>query len=280
MLKRFITLFIFSTIYIFAKLNVAVSIAPEAFIVENIAKDLVDITTVVPPGSSPHTYEPKPSQMRELSRAKIYFAIGVEFERAWLNRFQDLNKELRIIHIDKNITKYPISQGEEKGELDPHIWLDPINLKVLASNIYKALSSIDKTNSQKYQKNLKSFLAKLDKLHQDISQKLSTLRNRKFLVFHPSWGYYAKRYNLEQIAIEIAGKEPKPKDLIKVIKTAKKYHIKVIIAQPEFSTKSATIIANEIGGVVVKISPMQKDVIQTLLKITNTLLQANGAKVE
>ena len=280
MLKRFITLFIFSTIYIFAKLNVAVSIAPEAFIVENIAKDLVDITTVVPPGSSPHTYEPKPSQMRELSRAKIYFAIGVEFERAWLNRFQDLNKELRIIHIDKNITKYPISQGEEQGELDPHIWLDPINLKVLASNIYKALSSIDKTNSQKYQKNLKSFLAKLDKLHQDISQKLSTLRNRKFLVFHPSWGYYAKRYNLEQIAIEIAGKEPKPKDLIKVIKTAKKYHIKVIIAQPEFSTKSATIIANEIGGVVVKISPMQKDVIQTLLKITNTLLQANGAKVE
>lgn len=280
MFKKITLFIIFFNIALFAKLNVAVSIAPEEFVVEKIGKDLVDITTIVKPGNSPHTYEPKPSQMRDLSKAKLYFAIGVEFENAWLDKFKDLNKNLKIIRADKNITKYPISNEKTQKHLDPHIWLDPINLKQIAKNIYEALSAEDMANSKKYEINYQSFLKELDTLNTQVKTKLAPLKNRKFLVFHPSWGYYAKRYNLEQIPIEVGGKEPKPKDLIKIIKTAKKNNIKVIIAQPEFSTKSANIIANEIGGVVVKISPVTKDVVSNIKKITDTIANANGANSE
>ncbi len=278
MFKKIIFSIILINMCLFGKINVAVSIAPESFLVEKIAKNLVTITTIVEPGNSPHTYEPKPSQMKELAKAKLYFAIGVEFEKAWLKRFEDLNKDLKIIYIDKNITKYPIESGKEKGEPDPHIWLDPINLKLLAKNIFYALAKEDPSNTKKYKKNLEEFLNELDKLNETIKEKLSHLRSRKFLVFHPSWGYFAKRYNLEQIAIEVAGKEPKPRELIKIIKLAKANNIKVIIAQPEFSDKSAKIIANEISGVVIKISPISKNIIKNILKITQTIAMANGVK--
>ena len=275
MLKKAFPLFLLFSLVVWGKINLAVSIAPEAFIVEKIASNLADITTIVKAGSSPHTYEPKPSEMRALSKAKLYFAIGVEFEKSWLKRFKDLNPNLQIVHVDKNITKYPISNDEKKGHLDPHIWLDPINLKIIAKNISEALIAVDKDNKAIYEKNLKKFLNEMDSLDNYIKTTLSPITIRKFLVFHPSWGYYARRYNLEQIAIEIAGKKPKPKELIAIIKTAKKNNIKVIIAQPEFSTKSATIIANEIGGKVIKVSPMQKNIVANLKKITDTIAQAN-----
>jgi len=275
MFKKAFPLFLLFSLVVWGKINLAVSIAPEAFIVEKIASNLADITTIVKAGSSPHTYEPKPSEMRALSKAKLYFAIGVEFEKSWLKRFKDLNPNLQIVHVDKNITKYPISNDEKKGHLDPHIWLDPINLKIIAKNISDALIAVDKNNKAIYEKNLKKFLNEMDSLDNYIKTTLSPITIRKFLVFHPSWGYYARRYNLEQIAIEIAGKKPKPKELISIIKTAQKNNIKVIIAQPEFSTKSATIIANEIGGKVIKVSPMQKDIVANLKKITDTIAQAN-----
>jgi zinc transport system substrate-binding protein len=275
MLKKAFPLFLLFSLVVWGKINLAVSIAPEAFIVEKIASNLADITTIVKAGSSPHTYEPKPSEMKALSKAKLYFAIGVEFEKSWLKRFKDLNPNLQIVHVDKNITKYPISNDEKKGHLDPHIWLDPINLKIIAKNISDALIAVDKDNKAIYEKNLKKFLNEMDSLDNYIKTTLSPITIRKFLVFHPSWGYYARRYNLEQIAIEIAGKKPKPKELISIIKTAQKNNIKVIIAQPEFSTKSATIIANEIGGKVIKVSPMQKNIVANLKKITDTIAQAN-----
>ena len=275
MLKKAFPLFLLFSLVVWGKINLAVSIAPEAFIVEKIASNLADITTIVKAGSSPHTYEPKPSEMKALSKAKLYFAIGVEFEKSWLKRFKDLNPNLQIVHVDKNITKYPISNDEKKGHLDPHIWLDPINLKIIAKNISDALIAVDKDNKAIYEKNLKKFLNEMDSLDNYIKTTLSPITIRKFLVFHPSWAYYARRYNLEQIAIEIAGKKPKPKELISIIKTAQKNNIKVIIAQPEFSTKSATIIANEIGGKVIKVSPMQKNIVANLKKITDTIAQAN-----
>ncbi len=274
-MKKIVILFILFSIFIYSKILVAVSIPPQEFILDKIASNLVDKITIVKPGNSPHLYEPKPSQMEKLSKAKLYFAIGVEFEKVWLNKFKSLNPNLKIIHSDSNITKYPIVNGQKKGKLDPHIWLDPINLKIIATNMTKALIKEDQVNSKIYESNLNKFLKELDILDKDIRNKLSKLKNRTFLVFHPSWGYYSKRYNLKQIAIEIGGKNPKSKELIKIIKIAKKNNIKVIIAQPEFSTKSANIIANEIDGIVIKVSPISKNVVKNIEKITNVIYKFN-----
>ena len=276
-MKKIIILLALFAITLNAKLNIALSIAPQAFLLENIAKDKVNILTVVKPGNSPHTYEPKPSQMIELSKADIYFAIGVEFEDVWLNKFKEQNPKMQIIHCDKNITKMPMVAKNKKGKLDPHIWLSVKNLKTISKNLAQTLIKKDKPNSNFYNKNLEELLKKLDSLDSYIKEKLANLTNRKFLIFHPSWGYFAKEYNLEQIAVEVEGKSPKPRELIKIINLAKSNNIKVIFAQPEFSLKSSQIIANEIGGQVVKISPLAKDVIKNITKFTNALA---GEKIE
>lgn len=269
-MKKYIILLIL-TISAFAKVNVAVSIPPQEYILEQIAPNLVDTEVVVKPGNSPHTYEPKPSQMIALSKAKIYFAIGVEFENSWLPKFKAQNNNLLIVHTDKNIKKYPITSGQEAGELDPHIWLSPKNLKVIAKNMANALIKVDTNHTKEYKDNLNQFITKLDKLDKKIKDKLSKLKNRNFLIFHPSWGYFARDYNLKQIAVEIKGKEPSARELISVIKLAKKTAVKVIFTQPEFSQKSAKLIANELGIKVVKVSPLKKDVIQNITNFTNIL---------
>jgi len=276
-MNKILILFILLTSLVNSKLNIALSIAPQAFLLENIAKDKVNILTVVKAGSSPHTYEPKPSQMIQLSKSDIYFAIGVEFENIWLNKFKEQNPKMQIIHCDKNITKIPMIAKNKQGKLDPHIWLSVKNLKTISKNLTETLVKLDKENSDFYNKNLKELLKKLDNLDIYIKEKLVNLINRKFLIFHPSWGYFAKEYNLEQIAVEIEGKSPKPKELIEVIKLAKNNNIKVIFTQPEFSQKSSQIIANEIDGIVVKVSPLTKDIIKNITKFTNALA---GEKVE
>ncbi len=257
----------------FAKINVAVSIVPQEYILEQIAPNLVNTTVIVKPGSSPHTYEPKPSQMAAVSKAKLYFAIGVEFENAWLPKFKAQNSTLEIVQTDKNITKMPITQGEEAGEPDPHIWLSTDNLKIIALNTANALIKADAKNKNIYLQNLQKFLSKLESEKKEIASKLSKLKNRKFLIFHPSWGYFAKEFNLEQIAIEAGGKEPSPKELIKIIKKAKKIKPKAIFAQPEFSDKSAKIIAKELGIKVVKISPLKKDILKNIKHFADELSQ-------
>jgi len=255
-----------------AKVNVAVSIQPQEYILEQIANNLVNTTVIVAPGSSVHTYEPKPSQMVKLSRSKLYFAIGVEFEDVWLPKFKAQNRNLKIIKTDKNIIKHPITVGEEAGEMDPHIWLSPSNIKIIAKNMTNALINTDKENSKIYTKNLNIFLEKIDNLKKELKKKLSTLNLKKFLTLHPSWGYFAKEFDLEQIAIEVRGKEPSPKELIEIIKLTKKEQVKAIFAQPEFSQKSANLIANELQIKVVKISPLSKNIVKNLTFFTDRLL--------
>lgn len=159
---------------------------------------------------------------------------------------------------------------------DPHIWTAPANVKIIAQNIYDALVKNDAENKDYYKKNLKVFLASIDETDKQVSQILSTLQeSRRFMVFHPSWGYFAKAYNLEQIAVEVEGKEPKPKELIQLLKEAKKEKVKAIFTQPEFSDTVAKIIAKELQIPVVKVSPLSSNWSQTLIKISNTIAGNN-----
>ncbi len=274
---KFLILISLFFVSIFAKIVVAVSIPPQEYILENIAGNLVEPIVIVKPGNSPHTYEPKPSQMVSLSKAKLYLAIGVEFEKVWLKKFKNQNPNLKIVHCDNNISKIPMLNGHERGELDPHIWLNPKNIKQIAICTENALSSVDSNNSKIYQANLKKFLVKIDKLNNKVKEILSKAKVKKFLIFHPSWGYFAKEYGLGQIAVEIEGKEPSPKELINIIKLAKKSGVKVIFVQPEFSQKEASLIANEIGIKVVKVSPLSRDLVQNIL---NFAKEVAGESIE
>lgn len=258
------------------KLNVTVSILPEQYFVERIGGDLVNVNVMVGPGEEPHTYEPQPVQMEELASAKIYFSIGVEFEDAWLGKFAETNPDMKIIDVGAAIKKIPMtaSEGGEEGELDPHIWLSPANVRIIAQNIEVALSEEDPANSYTYKANLDEFLQDIDTLDEEISTDLSTLNARKFITFHPAWGYFARDYDLEQIAIEVGGNEPSAAEMANLITTAQENQIQIIFAQPEFSTKASETIADEINGQVILVSPLAENWLDNMKLITESLSSA------
>ena len=289
-MKKITFVFLLSTSYIFSNMNAVVSILPQQTFLKAIAGDKVNISLMVQPGNSPHTYEPKPSQMIDISKADLYFAIDVEFEQVWLPKFRDLNPNMQIIDLADNITKMQMKQAceeeahdehghhdedEHKGA-DPHIWTAPANVKIIAQNIYTALIKNDPDNTEYYKRNLEIFLASIDETDRQISHILSSLTDsRRFMVFHPSWGYFAKAYNLEQIAVEVEGKEPKPKALIHLLKEAKEEKVHAIFTQPEFSDTVAKIIAKELQIPVVKVSPLAPNWSENLIKIANTIAGKN-----
>ncbi len=282
-MKKITLIFLLSTTYIFSNINAVVSILPEQTFVKSIGGDKVNVSLMVEPGNSPHTYEPKPSQMVEIAKAHLYFAIDVEFEDVWLSKFKNLNPNMQIIDLADNISKIEIeaeheeethdhhSEHKHEGE-DPHVWTAPANVKIIAQNIYNALKKKDPENSDYYKKNLDRFLTSIDETDQEITDILSPLKEgEKFMVFHPSWGYFAKAYNLKQIAVEVEGKEPKPKELIHLLEEAKEEKVKAIFTQPEFSDTVAKIIAKELQIPVVKVSPLAPNWSENLINIAKAI---------
>jgi zinc transport system substrate-binding protein len=261
MLKTIIfSLLIFNT-FSYAKLNIVASVLPEVSFVKAIGKNLVNVSAMVKPGDSPHTYEPKPSQMKIIAKADIYFSIGVEFENAWLKRFANQNQNMLIVNLDKGIKREPMptfsSKSSHSGKLDPHIWTSPNNIKIIAKNIYKTLIQKDSKNSDIYKKNYQNFLLHVELVDKKIREILkNTPKYATFMVFHPAWGYFAKEYGLTQLPVEIEGKTPKPKSLIKIFKIAKKQKVRAIFTQPEFSPKIAQQIAKELHIKVIKATPL------------------------
>ena len=291
-MKKLLAILLISLIFpisVFSKVNVIVSIPPQLEFVQKIGGDRVNTSLMVETGSSPHTYEPKPSQMKAVSQADLYLGIGVEFESNWLPKLKNQNSKLVIYDTSQNIQKIPIqshchsckSHHKEKeqheGEkLDPHVWVSISNVKIIAQNIYDALISIDANNTDYYHENLKSYTKELNELESHIKRLLSKVpTNSTFMVFHPSWGYFAKEYKLHQLAIEIEGKTPKPKQLIQVIKQAKDEKVQVILTQPEFSDKIAWIIANELNIKVVKISALEEKWSDNLIRLAQILSEVN-----
>ena len=403
---------------LYGNVNVMVSILPQQTFVEKIGGDKVNVTTMVNPGSNPHAYEPKSSQMIALSKADVYFAIKVEFENAWLDKFKEQNKQMKFVSMTKGIeflkmqahgsdthgasdlpfewvgafnlkkgeycwsfakvggayadpkmkflmiktdrtseniialyeeeaksllesqniltVKYndaidihkktydlifdetqdqtifklsiqedntylfftehmpfefegkehflkdlaknniePIQERPESnghhhhhyGGLDPHTWTSPANVKIMAKNIFETLTALDVQNKAYYKKNYENFLEEIVQTDKEIKQILTSVpHGSKFMVFHPSWGYFAKEYGLVQLAIEVEGKDPKPKALQNIIIQARNEGIKTIFTQKEFSDKSAKVIARELNIKVIKETPLAKDWSSNLIK--------------
>jgi zinc transport system substrate-binding protein len=269
------------------KLKIFVSIAPQKYFVQQIGGDLVDIQIMVPPGAGPHTYEPKPRQMVAVSQAKLYFAIGIEFEKAHLEKIVATNPQIRVVHMDHGIKKLPMPErhshqvtndrkveGEhhheksgyahrndhhDRGGLDPHIWLSPPLVKVQTRAILEALQDIDPAHRSLYDDNFRHFASRIDGLDAELKAIFKNKKGLRFMVFHPAWGYFARAYGLEQLPVEIEGKSPKPAQVKDLIEHARENRIKVIFVQPQFSAKSARLVAREIGGEVAFVDPMAEN---------------------
>jgi len=255
---------------------------------------------MVKPGSSPHSYEPKPSQMKDINNADIYFSIGVEFEEAWLPKFASQNKKMIIGNIAHGIEKLPMAKHHhdedehkeekedhdheaheheehnhdehEQDSLDPHIWTSTANVKIIAKNIYNYLVKLDRKNEAYYKNNYNKFLEHINQTDRTIKKILiDTATGTKFMVFHPAWGYFARDYGLTQIAIEAGGKNPKPKQVAHLIEEAKEEKVTAVFTAPEFSDKVAKQIAKEVGIPVIKVSPLNPKWSENLIQLANAI---------
>ncbi|EHZ1957243.1 zinc ABC transporter substrate-binding protein [Campylobacter coli] len=266
-------LFLLTCIVLQAKPVVSVSIAPQAFFVKKIAANTLDVNVILPPNSNEHNFEFKPSTMKKLEKSDIYFTIGLEFEKVFTDKFKQNFPKLQVVNMQKNIaliqthdTHEHSHEHEEHEHFDPHTWLDPILVQTMALNIYYTLIQKYPQNENLYKENLDKFLAELNSLNLQIASKLEKLKNREFVVYHPSWTYFAKRYNLTQIPVEILGKEPKSKDLQKLITLMKNKNLKVIFVQNGFPENAAKTLAKECDAKIYKIDHLSYDWENELLK--------------
>jgi zinc transport system substrate-binding protein len=266
-----------------APLTVTVSIVPQKYFVERVGGERVEVNVMVLPGNSPATYEPKPEQLAALSKSAVYFSVGVPFEEAWLDRIAAANEDMRMVDTAAGIERVPIDahykvalggrpESDAEGR-DPHIWLSPSLVKIQARNIYEALVALDPDNEDDYKANLDGFLADIDSLMADVEEALAEVPNRKFMVFHPAWGYFGDDFELEMIPIEVGGQEPSAAELAELVTTAEIEGIRVIFAQPEFSTEDAETIAQEIDGEVLLISPLAENWLENLRQVADTFTQ-------
>ena len=258
-----------------APLTVFVSILPQKYFVERVGGAHVAVSVMVGPGQSPATYEPTPRQMSALAQARLYLSIGVGFEDAWMQRIQAANPGLRVLPMQRGIVLLPLAEADAKhGATDPHVWTSPRRVEKMAATIRDALTEADPAHRRDYASNCRAFIAELDALDRDIRAILAHAAGKPFLVFHPSWSYFAQDYGLRQIAIEAEGKEPGAKALARVIELGRRERVKVLFVQAQFSRRTAETVAAAIGAKVVTVDPLAEDYAQNLLRVAHAFADA------
>ncbi|WHH59530.1 zinc ABC transporter substrate-binding protein [Petroclostridium sp. X23] len=254
-----------------AKITVAVTILPQKTLVEAVCGELAEVVAMVPPGNSPGNYEPTPMEMEKFSKASIFFTIGVPTEKA---NILPKAGSMRVIELHEKVAgKYP-DREFAPGKRDPHIWLSPKRAKIMVEVIAQELSSLDEKNKDTYQKNAQNYIQELNKLDENIKTTFEEVKNKKFIVFHPAYGYLADDYGLEMVSLEENGKEATPQHLQEVIDLAKKENIKVIFSQAEIDSKQPEAFAQEIGGNKVLLEPLSPDYIANLKNMAETIAEA------
>jgi zinc transport system substrate-binding protein len=233
------------------KLEVVVSFYPIYDFTRNIGGERIDISTLIPFNVEPHDWEPSPGDVAKLNMADLFIYNGKSLE-AWAENFirSSNNKNLKVIDLSKAINM---------ESQDPHIWLDPMLVKLQIKVIRDELIALDPKNKSYYEKNYIEYAKKLDTLDKEIRETISRCRKREFVVLHAAFSYFAKRYGLTQISITGISPESEPslKDIVDITKFIKDHKIKYIFAEPLVSLKLADSIAKETGAKVLILDPVE-----------------------
>ncbi|MTW20395.1 metal ABC transporter solute-binding protein, Zn/Mn family [Allochromatium palmeri] len=269
------------------RIQVFVTVPPQQTFVERVAGTQVQVEALVGTGSNPHTYEPTPGQIARLAEADVYFGIGLPMEAAWMKRIRAVNPDIRVVDLSEGVSRrrleaHPHEHGagpdhHEASDTaqDPHIWTSPPLVIGMAERIAGTLSELDPEQAAGYEARLADFVAELKRLDADTRSTLDTLKHRRFMVYHPSWGYFADTYGLTQIPIQSEGKEPGPRRLAALIDQARREDVRVILVQPQLSTKAAEQVAQEIDGRVEVVDTLAADYVGTIRHLTRVLTTAD-----
>jgi len=255
--------------------NIAVvtSIFPVADMVRSVGGEHVDVTFILPAGASPHTFEPKPSLVKKITRARIFFMIGAGLE-FWAEKFVKLagpglktvvlSEKVSLIHTTSDYYEAEHHYGKphiserESSFANPHIWLDPGIVKLMVNEIVTVLSKVDRQHEKFYRQQGRKYLSELDNLDMMIKAEVDVFKIKEFVSFHASWDYFARRYGLEPVGvIEAApGRNPTPIQIKNIVDQIKRHNIQAVFAEPQLNSRAAEVIANEAKVKVLLLDPL------------------------
>jgi zinc transport system substrate-binding protein len=255
---------------------VFVSIPPQAFVVERLAGPSLKVEVLLAPGASPATYEPTPKQMATLDRSQLYLQIGAPFEEPVLEKVRALMHELRIVDCRQGVKLNPVGAGHDHGAglLDPHIWLDPHRMKLIAATTAESLQVLLPHEAALISERLRTLHRDIDDTDRRIGQILTPHEGRTLLVFHPAFGYFTNRYGLVQKAVEVEGKAPSARRLATVLDEFGDQPVRALFVQPQFSRSSAERVADALNCGLVELDPLAGDYLNNLETMAREIARA------
>lgn len=261
-----------------AAVQVAVSLLPQAFLVDRVGGERVETVVLVGPGDNEATYAPTPGKLVALEQAGAWFVVGVPFERAWLPRIVADRPDLAVVDLAGGLPRRAIEgddhDGHRAGEPDPHTWTDPRLAARMAVTVGETLARLDPPNGEAYLANARALELELLALHEELAARLAPVAGGVFIVFHPSWGYFADAYGLVQLPIETGGHEPGPRGLASLIERGRAAGARAVFVQPQFSGRSASAVAEALGARVVEADPLARDYIANLRALGENVARA------
>lgn len=269
-----------------APMQVVVSILPQQYLVERIAGSRVNVLTLVQPGDNEATYSPGPATLAALDGARVWFTMGVHFEDAWLERITRDRPEMEVVSLSAGLPLRRTEDGAAEadpggrhghrhaGMPDPHTWTDPRLAAKMVTSIADALGRLDPSGSAGYADRAAELHEELLALHEEIAARLAPVRGSAFIVFHPSWGYFADAYGLVQLPIELGGREPGPRGLAEVIRRGREAGVRAVFVQQQFSQRSALAVAQALGAEVVDADPLALDYPENLRRVSLRMAEA------
>lgn len=218
---------------------------------KEIAGDNVDVHNMVPAGTEPHDWEPTVQDMAKLNNADAVFYNGLNME-SWIDKVQNSLDASKFVCLSDGVNVSDTAS-------DPHIWLNPQNVKIMCEKIYTTLSEIDPDNKATYEENYNNYVAKLDKLDNDFKTTIEPLPNKNIVVSHQAYSYLCNAYGLEQVAIDgiSADSEPSPDKMMSLINFVKTNNVKYIFYEELVSQKTAETLSSETGAKLLPLNPFE-----------------------
>lgn len=266
-------------------IRVLTTFAPVDSLTRNVVGDAAKVEMLLPSGVGPHDFALSPGDLKRIAEADVIVMNGLDLE-SWLEKplKNTAKKEVLVIDTSRGIqtsgnmaavglpsdaAKQPEAhshdhddhshKGHDHGEINPHIWLDPIFAIAQVEAIRDGMKAKDPTKAAAYDANAKAYSEQLHKLDQDIRDTTSQLTSHNLITFHDAFVYFAKRYGFEIVGVfePFPGKEPSPKYLKQLKDTIQEKEVRVLFCEPQYSPSVMNALAKDLGIAVATLDTME-----------------------